>query len=220
MEFRPEDLLALSGIQHFVFCRRQWALMYVEQSWADNHLTVEGHQMHERVDDPFFSELRDGVVYTRSVPVASYRLGLYGVCDLIEFEPASSGTRLKGRSGTWLPTPVEYKHGSRKEHFADEAQLCAQAMCLEEMLSVHIPMASLYYGKIRRRMDVELTSELRNLVLDSAAEMHKYLSRGYTPRVKPGKHCRSCSLVDLCLPDLQGRNPSAQTYISDLIEGE
>jgi CRISPR-associated exonuclease Cas4 len=217
-DYTPEDLLPLSGIQHFLFCRRQWALIHVEMQWQDNVLTVEGKQLHERVDDPFFVETRRDVVISRSVPVASYTLGLSGICDIVEFTRSPEGVRLPGREGFYLPAPVEYKRGSPKREPVDEAQLCAQAMCLEEMLLVTIPYGFLYYGKTRRREPVELTDELRRLVRDATAEMHAYMARGYTPRVKISKACRSCSLADVCLPKLQENVIAASRYIKQNIE--
>lgn len=217
-EYTPDDLLPLSGIQHFLFCRRQWALIHIEQEWKDNALTVEGKYLHKRADDPFFIETRDGVLITRSVPVASYRLGLIGVCDVIEFTPASQGIQLPERGGFYLPAPIEYKRGKPKREPVDEVQLCAQAICLEEMLSVHIHTAYLYYGQTRHRHAVELTVELRTLVEKMAAEMHAYFERGYTPRVKITKACRSCSLADICLPELQKNNLTASKYIRQQIE--
>ncbi len=218
-EYTPEELLPLSGIQHFVFCRRQWALIYIERQWQENVLTAEGRLLHQRVDDPFFTETRQGVVTARAVPVASYRLGLIGVCDVVEFSRSLQGTELAGRDGLYQPAPVEYKRGREKPNPSDEAQLCAQAMCLEEMLAVDIPLGYLFYGATRRRVEVELNAELRELVQRMADEMHAYFHRGYTPRVKPSKACRSCSLADICLPELQGNNLAASAYIRQQIEG-
>jgi len=219
-EYRPEELLPLSGIQHFCFCRRQWALIHVERQWQENVLTVEGKQMHDRADDPFFSEVRKGVLITRSMPVASYRLGLIGVCDVVEFNPAPDGVRLNGREGTFLPAPIEYKRGKEKHDHSDEAQLCAQAFCLEEMLAVSIPAGYLFYGETRRRVEVALDDPLREFVRAMCVEMHGYFSRGYTPKVKPSKACKSCSLADVCMPELQARASSAAAYIQKHIEGE
>jgi len=218
-EYAPDELLPLSGIQHFVFCRRQWALIYVERQWQENVLTIEGKLLHKRADDPFFSETRKGVITARSVPIASYRLGLSGVCDVVEFTESPEGVQLPGREGLFLPAPVEYKRGHEKRDPCDEAQLCAQAICLEEMLSVAIPSGYLYYGETRHRIAVELTAELRELVRNMAEEMHAYFQRGYTPRVKTSKACRSCSLADICLPTLQEKVMPASKYIQQQIEG-
>ncbi|MCZ2123582.1 MAG: CRISPR-associated protein Cas4 [Anaerolineales bacterium] len=218
LEYAPDDLLPLSGIQHFLFCRRQWALIHVEQQWKENALTAEGRIMHKRADDPFFTETRNGVVTARSVPVASYRLGLSGVCDVVEFTASPDGVRLPNRDGLYLAAPVEYKRGKEKHDHSDETQLCAQALCLEEMLSVTIPKGYLYYGEIRRRVEIEFAHELRTLVKEMSDEMHNYFSRGYTPKVKTSKACRSCSLADICLPKLQEKVMPASKYIKQMIE--
>lgn len=216
--YTAAELLPLSGIQHFVFCRRQWALIHVERQWQENALTAEGRLLHKRADDPFFIEKRGDVVIARAVPVASHTLGLTGVCDVVEFTAAPEGVQLPERDGRYLPAPVEYKRGHKKHDRCDEAQLCAQAMCLEEMLLVEISHGSIFYAQTRRREPVEFSDELRDLVSKSAAEMHNYFKRGYTPRVRKTKACRSCSLADICLPDLQGRKISASRYIRESIE--
>ena len=212
-DFQPDELLPLSGIQHFVFCRRQWALIHVEQQWQNNYLTTKGKLMHERVDNPFFTETRGGGIITRSMPVASYRLGLIGVCDVVEFLPSPDGIKLKDREGLYLPIPVEYKSGHEKWDRCDEAQLCAQSLCLEEMLLVQVPYGNLYYGETRHRTKIVFDSELRAYVIRMIEEMHSYFDRGYTPRVKPLKACKSCSLQDECLPNVQGKTLSASKYI-------
>jgi len=217
-EYTSDELLPLSGIQHFVFCRRQWALIHVERQWKENALTAEGRIMHKRTDDPFFTETRNGVITARAVPIASYRLGLSGVCDVVEFIESPEGVKLPRREGLYLPAPVEYKRGREKRDPCDEAQLCAQAMCLEEMLSVTIPKGYLYYGETRHRVPVELTAELRQLVIEMSGEMHAYFQRGYTPRVRMSKACRSCSLADVCLPELQEKVMPASKYIRQQIE--
>lgn len=219
-EYSTEELLPLSGIQHFQFCRRQWALIHVENQWQDNALTIEGKYVHDRVDDPFFTETRKEMIITRSMPVSSYRLGLVGVCDIVEFTRSRDGIHLPGKEGFYLPTPVEYKHGKLKYDQCDEVQLCAQALCLEEMLSIHISNGSLYYHEVRRRYEVELSVELRNRVEEIAIEMHSYFERGYTPQVKTSKACKSCSLEDICLPALQKEELSALAYIQAHIDDE
>ncbi len=217
-EYAADDLLPLSGIQHFLFCRRQWALIQIEQQWKENIFTAEGRILHQRVDDPFFTETRNGVIIARSVPVASYRLGLSGVCDVVEFTASAEGVTLPGREGTYLPAPVEYKRGSPKSTPVDEAQLCAQAICLEEMLSAAIPVGFLYYAKTRHRTTIELNDKLRQLVYKISAEMHTYYGRGYTPKVRTSRACRSCSLAEICLPLLQEKPPSVSRYIHQWIE--
>ena len=217
-EYRADQLLPLSGIQHFVFCRRQWALIHVERQWQENALTAEGRIMHRRADDPFFTEKRKGKLIARSLPVVSYSLGLSGICDVVEFTESPEGIQLPGRDGLWLPAPVEYKRGKEKLDHSDASQLCAQAICLEEMLLTKIPQGYLYYGQTRHRVTVELTEELRMLVRKMSTEMQQYFQRGYTPRVKPSKACRACSLADLCLPNLQEKPIPASKYIRQQIE--
>lgn len=216
-EYTPDELLPLSGIQHFLFCRRQWALIHIERQWQENALTAEGRIMHQRVDDPFFTETRNGVITARSLPVASYRLGLSGVCDVVEFTTSPEGVALPGRKGLFVAAPVEYKRGKQKHDHSDEAQLCAQALCLEEMLALTIPFGYLYYGETRQRVAVALTETLREVVCSMAEEMHGYFGRGYTPRVKPFKGCRACSLADVCLPGLQTQT-AASKYIQQQVE--
>lgn len=218
-EYKLDEFLALSGIQHFCFCRRQWALITIERQWEDNVLTVEGKALHKHADDPLFSETRNGVIIARSMPVASYQLGLNGVCDVVEFRPSPDGVNLHRHEGLYIPTPIEYKRGKQKSDQSDEAQLCAQAICLEEMLSVFIPIGYLYYGEIRHRYKVEFSQTLRDFVQKMSLEMHSYFEKGYTPRVKPSKACKSCSLAGICLPDLEGKVISASNYIKRQLEG-
>jgi len=210
--------MQLSGIQHFVFCRRQWALITIEQEWRDNALTAEGNILHDQVDDPYYTESRNGVITARAVPVASYKLGLTGICDVVLFFPSDSGNHLPNRNGLFQPTPIEYKRGRPKDDDCDRAQLCAQAICLEEMLCVEIKKGFIFYGQTRRRTPVMFDKELRQLVADISREMHGYFSRGYTPRVKISKACKSCSLKDICLPELQSKSIPASAYIQQEIE--
>lgn len=217
-DYPPDEWLPLSGIQHFIFCRRQWALIHVERQWQENILTFEGRLLHHRVDDPFFTEKRKGVIIARSVPVASPILGLQGVCDVVEFTRSPDGVQLPGRDGRYLAAPVEYKRGREKHDHCDEAQLCAQAMCLEDMLAITIPAGFVYYAQTRRRLAVEFSNELRALVCKASKEMHSYFERNYTPRVKTSRACRSCSLADVCLPRLQERVIQASTYIRQKID--
>ena len=176
-----DDWLPLSGIQHFCFCRRQWALIHLEQQWAENRRTVEGQLDHTRCHDANQTERRGGLLITRGMQVVSRRLGLSGNCDVVEFraDPEASD--------------------------ADRLQLCAQAMALEEMLVCSIPEGALFYEETRRREVVPLTEELRQATQKMADEMHAYFARGYTPKSKPGTHCNACSLKELCLPVLYQR---------------
>jgi CRISPR-associated exonuclease Cas4 len=186
-EYTEDDYLALSGIQHFFFCRRQWALIHIEQQWHENILTVEGKILHERTHDPFFDEKRKDTIITRALSVCSRHLGIYGVCDVVEFHKNADGISLAGRQGTYKPIPVEYKRGKPKSDEVDMLQLCLQAMCLEEMLSCKIEEGYLYYGETRHREKVEFTDELRQKVCDMTKEMHMLYERRYTPKVKVNK---------------------------------
>lgn len=217
--YAEEDYLPLSGIQHFAFCRRQWALIHIEQLWEENSLTVEGNLLHEKAHDPFFTEKRGDVITVRDLSVYSRELGISGQCDVVEFLRDDAGVPLFGRVGRWLPQIVEYKRGKAKLDDCDRSQLALQAMCLEEMLVCpKIEKGSLYYGETRRRESVELTDELRDAVRRMVAEMHEYYDRRYTPRVKPGKSCKNCSLSDKCLPDILGNRSVAQYIESSLGE--
>ena len=207
-----EDYLLLSGIQHFCFCRRQWALIQVEQQWSENLHTAEGRLEHARCHDDTLSEKRRDRLLVRGMQVVSHRLRLSGVCDVVEFRADPAGVSLWGREGLWMPLPVEYKHGRTKESDADRLQLCAQAMALEEMLVCEIPAGALFYEETRHREPVPFTPELRRAAQDMADEMHRFFARGYTPKVRTGKHCKACSLRGLCLPGLD-RRADAAAYI-------
>lgn len=206
MEYNEEEFLALSGIQHFIFCKRQWALIHIEMQWEENVRTVEGHIMHERAHDDFIYETRSGIKTVRGVAVHSRTLGIYGVCDIVEFHENGS------------VIPVEYKKGSPKEETdADIMQLVLQAICLEEMMCKEIPFGFLYYGETRHRMRVDITNELKERAQSQTLEMHEYFNRRYTPKVKPSKSCNACSLKDICLPKLY-RKQSAKQYVQGSIE--
>ncbi len=204
MEYNQDDFLMLSGIQHFVFCRRQWALIHLDLLWEENLLTAEGRQLHEKCHDAFSSENRGDVIVSRAMPVFSRTLGVSGECDMVEFKRSEKGITLAGHEGCYKVFPVEYKRGSPKEDNCDILQLAAQAMCLEEMLVCEINYGALYYGEPKRRLQVEITPEMRQRVRDIFAEMHQYFRSGHIPKVKTSRRCSACSLKDLCMPKLQG----------------
>jgi CRISPR-associated exonuclease Cas4 len=220
--YSDDDLLMLSGIQHMSFCARQWALIHIEQQWVENVLTVEGSHLHERVDDPFAGETRGNVIILRSVSLVSYSLGLYGKADVIEFIRSEDdrGISLKARTGKWLPQPVEYKRGRPKPDERDEVQLCSQAICLEEMHNITISAGALYYGETRHRCEVLFTDELRRKVFDCAQLMHEYFEKGYTPPAEYKSHCKSCSLMDLCMPRNFEKPVNVNQYLKDNLEIE
>lgn len=217
MSILEEDWLQLSGLQHFAFCRRQWALIHIENQWAENFRTVDGSIMHENAHDQDFRESRGDVLTVRGLAIHSAELGVSGQCDVVEFHRELDGISLRNQEGLWKPYPVEYKRGKPKDGQADELQLCGQAMCLEEMLCCAVPEGALYYGESRRRSTVQFTQELRSQVRDSLAEMHDLYRKSYTPKVKPSKSCSACSLKELCLPKLM-RVKTVSDYLSGAME--
>lgn len=204
----------LSGIQHFAFCRRQWALIHIEQLWEENLRTTEGELLHEKCHDGYSSECRREVIISRGMPIFSRTLGASGECDVVEFRRSKSGITLNGRDGLYEVFPVEYKHGEPKNDDIDILQLAAQAICLEEMLCCEISRGAVFYGKTKRRLNVEITAELKQSVREMFAEMHGYFDHGYVPKVKPAKSCNACSLKNLCLPVLC-KIRSAREYLDE-----
>ncbi|MEA4966342.1 MAG: CRISPR-associated protein Cas4 [Oscillospiraceae bacterium] len=201
-------------MQHFLFCRRQWALIHIENLWAENLRTTDGNLMHERTHNESLSEKRGDGIITRGMSIFSRTLGISGKCDVLEFHRDGGGVPINGWDGRWLPFPVEYKRGEPKQGNCDTAQLCAQAMCLEEMLCCKIPGGALFYGETRRRLPVEFTAELRSAVTDALTEMHELYQRGSTPKGRPTKSCNACSMKELCLPALLKRR-SVTEYMEE-----
>lgn len=212
-------ILMLSGLQHFAYCRRQWALIHVEQQWQENLHTAEGQVFHRRAHDEEQTEVRGDTIIVRGMRVQSERLGISGICDVVEFTRSPDGIALAGREGRYQVHPVEYKKGAPKEHQADELQLCAQAMCLEEMLLCRIDEGSLFYGEPRRRTRVTFSPELRAQAEQMLGEMHQMDERGHTPRVKRHKGCSACSLKEICLPGMN-RVPAASAYLRAHVQEE
>ena len=213
-----DDYLPLSGIQHFSFCRRQWALIHLEQQWQENVLTAKGRIEHEVTHDETRVESRGKLLISRGMRVMSHQLRFQGTCDTVEFHRAQQGIPLPGREGLWQAYPVEYKHGRPGVNLAaDRLQLCAQAICLEEMLASDIPAGALFYHSTRRREELAFDEALRADVTRMAAEMNQAFLRGHTPRVRPRTGCKNCSLKDICLPQLIDKR-SAQAYVHQAIE--
>lgn len=220
MSYAEEDYLMISGIQHFVFCRRQWALIHIDQQWAENVLTAEGEWIHKNAHDENFKEKRAGLLTVRGLRVSSARLGVSGQCDVVEFtrqEEGGDGAVLRGHRGLWQVCPIEYKHGKDKEDTSDVLQLCCQAMCLEEMLACRISHGDIFYHAIRRRRRIELTEGLREQTKAMLLEMHQYFSRGYVPQAKSSRKCQSCSLKEICLPKL-ARPEAVQDYYKRMLQ--
>ncbi|MGI6055486.1 MAG: CRISPR-associated protein Cas4 [Bilifractor sp.] len=217
MIYSEDDYLMLSGIQHFLFCRRQWALIHVEQQWKENGLTSSGELFHKNAHDPAKIEKRGETVVMRGLRIHSAVLGISGNCDVVEFHRAADGITVNGLDGKWSVLPIEYKSGKFDFNEADAAQLCAEAMCLEEMLCCQIGAGALFWGETHRRRRVDFDETLRKKVTASFQEMHEYLDRGYTPKSKPRKGCAKCSLKDLCLPEI-AKVRSVKTYISESVD--
>lgn len=214
--YAEDDLLPISALQHLIFCERQCALIHLEQIWLENHLTIEGDRLHLVVDGGKHS-VREGVLICRSLPMQCYSLGLAGRADVAEFRRADdeqAGVALEGHCGTWVPTPVEYKRGQPKTNRADEVQLCAQALCLEEMFGSEVEIGHIFYGARRRRTTVRIDSELRDLTAAAAGRLHQLLRESVIPAAQySSDKCESCSLRPACLP-------SAPTSVARYLEQE
>lgn len=200
----PDRLLPISALQHLVFCERQCALIHLEQAWAENVLTAQGRLDHQRVDRPGF-EARPGVKAVRGLWLRSERLKLVGRADLVEFRPLDGGGE--------EVFPVEHKRGRKRDEPGSKIQLCAQAVCLEEMLGLEVAAGAIFFGLSRRRLEVVFDPELRERTTRAAARLHRLIDSGQTPPAVYSKSCRSCSLLDLCQPRLTGPGRSAKAYL-------
>ncbi len=198
--YHEDDLLMISALQHLIFCPRQCALIHIEQTWSENRFTMEGQIMHERVHSGNIENRKNSRIEF-SMQLRSLELGLTGKADIVEFEYESSK-----KNKIINIIPVEYKRGKPKKNNSDNVQLCAQALCIEEMLNVPIEKGLIYYGKKRERHEVIFTNELRSLVKKTALELHELFNKGKTPAPIYNKKCSSCSLFNICLPDKIGKN--------------
>jgi CRISPR-associated exonuclease Cas4 len=205
-----------------MFCARQWALIHIEQVWADNRLTAEGSLLHSVVDDPYYRQKNDDKITLRGVKIASTSLGLYGIADAIELQSttdAENSITHPKYQGLWKPYIVEYKRGSPKYNEVDEVQLSAQVICLEEMYNIHIPEASIFYFETRHRERISITPRLRELTFFLADNMHRLFNTGeIPPPPQHQKQCRNCSLRDLCMPQLQRCTSATKYLINNLYE--
>lgn len=211
--FSEDDLLPLSGLQHLMFCERQWGLIHIEQVWEENRLTAEGRELHRKVHDAGTAS-RSGVRTARGLRLRSLRLGLVGQADIVEFQPSSEGVSLPGDAGLWRPFPVEYKRGRPKADECDEVQLCAQALCLEEMFGLDIADGALYYGERRRRQPVEFRATLRQRTERLAARMHELYDSQIAPSAVYLPKCDSCSLIGACMPRTLAKPPGVVRYLA------
>jgi len=204
--YAEDDFVQLSALQHFLFCPRQCALIHIEQTWFENQLTAEGRIMHENVDEQKKGETRGGIKIERGLLIRSFALGLSGKADVVEFH----------RQGvSWIPFPVEYKRGKPKEDFSDRVQLCAQALCLEEMMGIPVSCGALFYGRTRRRLDVQFDDSLRWETQQTASCLHAFMEEHKTPEPIYDRKCDSCSLLDVCMPKATGGRISVGKYLQE-----
>jgi len=205
--YSEDDLLMLSSLQHFMYCERQCALIHIEQIWSENLFTAEGRIMHDKVDTAN-REVRGKVRIDYGVPLRSLRLGLIGKADVVEFHK---------HGDKWIPFPVEYKRGKPKMDDCDKVQLCAQAICLEEMLNVEIPEGALFYGQTHHRHDVIFDKALRTETEEAAKKVHELIESGITPKAEYSKKCKQCSLYEVCLPKMSKK---ASNYLMNAMREE
>ncbi len=210
--YGEDELLPLSALQHLMFCPRQCALIHLEQIWSENRLTAEGRILHERVHAAD-AETRGDLRIVRGLRLRSLTLGLIGVADVVELRRKDDGAKVAGLPGRWDVAPVEYKRGRPKPTACDEVQLCAQALCLEEMLGLTIQESAIFYGAPRRRHCVKIDRVLRETTKQTAARLHAMVKSGITPPPVFEKKCLSCSLFNECMPKVIGGQRSAQAYL-------
>ena len=210
-EYSEDDLLPLSALQHILFCERQCALIHIEQIWVENLFTAQGRIMHERVDR-CGRESRGDIRTEFAMPIRSLRLGLIGKADAVEFHRQAAARPL------WLPFPVEHKRGRPKKDNCDKVQLCAQAICLEEALGVTIPQGAIFYGKNRRRQNVEFTEALRQQTEETAERLHRLFDAAITPAPVYSAKCNSCSFKEICLPKTLEKKRRVGQYIDKAIQ--
>lgn len=210
MSFSEDNLLPISGLSHLLFCKRRAALIHIERSWVENIFTAEGKIMHERAHKED-RESRGAIRVEYSMALRSLRLGLIGKADVVEFHLNNAQADEK-----WSPFPVEYKRGKPKKDNVDKVQLCAQAICLEEMLNTEIPSGALFYGKTRHRLDVDFDKDLRSETEDTATRFHLLFEQGRTPKPIYSKKCKSCSMKNLCLPKTVQKAKPVDRYLMDM----
>ena len=217
MPYPDDDCIAISGLQHLAFCKRQWGLIHLNQEWAENYLTAQGKIMHERVDSGY-QEFRRGVKQFSGLHVRNMELGLYGRMDVLEVEQ-TEGPYVEipwiKLSGNWRLRPVEFKHGKPKDHNADLIQLCAQALCLEEMTGLPVNEGSIFYCELRRRTEFEFDEDIRAETIGLAKEAHQLIASGKVPEAEENHNCKSCSLMDFCQPNI-GNQKKLKDYYQEL----
>lgn len=216
MIYQEEDFLQLSGIQHYAYCPRQWALIHIEGQWEENAHTTMGEILHTHAHEEGSYELKGNLLIFRGLRVSSANLGVSGQCDVVEFSKDNLGITLHGFSGKWVPKPIEYKKGNGAHLEADEMQLVGQTLCLEEMLQTHIITADLFYFEKRRRESVVIDEEKRERAKQLIKEMHELMDRKYTPKIGESENCHSCSMKDICTPQVFNKTTVEQYIINNL----
>ena len=211
-------MLQLNGIQHFAFCKRQWALITLENQWNDNEHTIIGQYVHKNFDDPYMEEKRKNKIIVRAMPIVSLSLGFTGICDVVEFTKSKDGVSLKKHDGLWNINVVEYKKGRPKKTKIDIYQAVAQVICLEEMYNTTIRNASVYYKETNKRIHIDVDKFLKDEVIDMSREMHALYKKGETPKAEKGKNCLKCSLKEICHPRLTTHKKSVINYINKYLE--
>lgn len=213
-----EDYIQISGIQHYMYCKRSWALIYIEDIWIDNFLTLDGNKVHERVHDSSNSETRKDKFFERGVYISSDEYGLTGQCDLIEYKNDPNGIQLRDKDGLWVIIPTEYKHGNGDSIDYDKYQLVAQMICLEEMFQTEIEYGYLYYKKSNKKIKIENTNEFKLMIKQITKEMRELIKRQYTPKIRKNKKCKNCSLYNECNPDVSYMQ-DVSTYLKEAFNG-
>lgn len=210
--YSEDELLPISALQHFAFCERQCALIHLELLWDENRLTAEGRILHEKVHERE-DESRGDIRIARGLRLRSLEFGLIGQADVVE----SHAINTPDNKTLWQPFPIEYKRGKPKPDVCDKIQLCAQAICLEEMLGVSVPEGAVFYGQPRRRMAVEFTNPLRAETAEISERLHALVKNGKTPPAQYEKKCKNCSLFSLCMPEIAGKGRSARKYVEHMV---
>ena len=211
--YSEDEYLMISGIQHYLFCKRQRALIHIENEWSENTFTKNGEIIHKKTDNPMIKEKRERKIISRAMPVSSKELGISGILDTIEFHKANEGIKIVGKQGYRNPIIVEYKSGKEKKYQYDKAQLMAEALCIEEMFATKIKKGYIYYHKTDERLEIEFNNDLRNLTIDTIFEMHQAYQAKKIPSASYYRKCNLCSLNDKCLPRLTKKYKSINNYI-------
>jgi len=214
--YTEDELLPISALQHLAFCERQWGLIHLEGAWSDNYLTAQGNVMHEKAHNQE-TESRGNLRIARGLRLRSLRLGLVGQADVVEFHKVTreeAGISIARARGFWRPLIIEYKRGKPKIGHEDEVQLCAQVMCIEEMLDTVIESSSFFYGQPRRRYDLIIDDVIRKKTELLIVKLHKMYDAGVIPAAVYTKKCQACSLVDICLPNIKKKYRKVQGYLA------